>query len=558
MDTVDDTAVNAEDIFRPPAANPQPKRKRKSKRKPDARAIDCSPEQESEEEEKEKPKLRDITIWMLKGLGVEPFMDSKKKAYLMVPINKGKNTATWAVDSEDFRRFVHKVFEDNHGVLLPKSVISDVIAALDAKAAYSGNKQEVHIRIAHHNGHIYVDLADDTWRAVHITSAGWNVCEKPPVRFLRPAGLLPLPEPKEGVKIEDGMQLLRSLINTPDEADWQLFVGWIVGAYSQGPYAHLFTSGEQGCAKSTLCEIARQLVDPSVAPKVTNPRESRDVVMAAVNSRALSIDNLSSMPLELSDLFCCLSTGAAHRERAYHTNDGTEQIFVLKCPAIINGIALALKPDLGSRSIVLNLNSISDDKRREETEMRNQFEAAQPAILSAIFSVLSGILAELPTTTLSKKPRMADFAKWITAAEKSLGWETGSFVSAFMNNQADAAEAAIADDSFINAVCVFMEDQISWKGNWCDLSLALDKTNVNIQTWPQEGKNCTNRLKRYAPNLKAQGVHWRPDRKGRGRGYFFWNTNKGGTDTEDDTEPALHHEAPSIGGGDHEYESGEV
>jgi hypothetical protein len=45
------------------------------------------------------------------------------------------------------------------------------------------------IRTAEHAGRIYLDLADEHWRAVEIGPDGWQVIRSPPVRFRRPAGI---------------------------------------------------------------------------------------------------------------------------------------------------------------------------------------------------------------------------------------------------------------------------------------------------------------------------------------------------------------------------------
>jgi hypothetical protein len=60
----------------------------------------------------------------------------------------------------------------------------------------------VHVRIDQHNGRMYLDLADDRWRAVEIGSDGWRVIGSPPVRFRRPAGMLPIPAPERGGSVE--------------------------------------------------------------------------------------------------------------------------------------------------------------------------------------------------------------------------------------------------------------------------------------------------------------------------------------------------------------------
>jgi len=59
----------------------------------------------------------------------------------------------------------------------------------------SGDAPErgVNIRVAEHAGRLYLDLADEHWRAVEIGPDGWRVLERAPVRFRRSSGILPLP-----------------------------------------------------------------------------------------------------------------------------------------------------------------------------------------------------------------------------------------------------------------------------------------------------------------------------------------------------------------------------
>jgi hypothetical protein len=76
------------------------------------------------------------------------------------------------------------------------------------------------VRIAAHAGHIYLDLADEEWRPVDIGPDGWQVIGCPPVRFRRPAGMLPLPVPQRGGSIES----LNSFLNLVSSDDFVLIV----------------------------------------------------------------------------------------------------------------------------------------------------------------------------------------------------------------------------------------------------------------------------------------------------------------------------------------------
>lgn len=81
---------------------------------------------------------------------------------------------------------------------------------------------------------------------VQITATGWSIIPAAlaPVRFRRPKGLLPLPEPTPGGRIDD----LRAFINVKHDDAYRLIVAWLLGALRPtGPYAMLSLFGELGC-----------------------------------------------------------------------------------------------------------------------------------------------------------------------------------------------------------------------------------------------------------------------------------------------------------------------
>src|SRR5213079_2618212 len=161
-----------------------------------------------------------------------------------------------------------------------------------------------HVRVAEHAGHIYLDLADEHWRAVEIGPDGWRVNRSPPVRFRRPAGMLPLPVPEQGGSIE----ALLPLLNLSSRNDFVLEVAWLLAALrSGGPYPLLAISGEQGSAKTVLSKVLRALIDPNVAPVRALTPEERELMIAANNSHLLAFDNLSALPSWLSDALCRLA-----------------------------------------------------------------------------------------------------------------------------------------------------------------------------------------------------------------------------------------------------------
>jgi hypothetical protein len=140
----------------------------------------------------------------------------------------------------------------------------EALATLEAQAAVSSVREPV-VRIGEHDRNIYVDLADERWRAVEIDADGWRVVDNPPVAFLRPNGMRSLPEPVRPVwQAGDPPSLhrLANLINVGDiqaedleerlaaQRRLKLVIGYLVACCRpHGPYPILSISGEQGSAK---------------------------------------------------------------------------------------------------------------------------------------------------------------------------------------------------------------------------------------------------------------------------------------------------------------------
>src|SRR5262249_26153227 len=103
---------------------------------------------------------------------------------------------TWPIRSKRFRGWLRRRYYQATGDAASAVEIRSALDLLEARAQFDGSQRAVHVRIAEHAGHIYLDLADEHWRAVEIGPDGWRVIGRPPVRFRRSAGMLPLPVPQ--------------------------------------------------------------------------------------------------------------------------------------------------------------------------------------------------------------------------------------------------------------------------------------------------------------------------------------------------------------------------
>src|SRR5436305_2145150 len=288
---------------------------------------------------------------------------------------------TWPIRSKRFRGWLRRRYYQATGDAASAAEVRSALDLLEARAQFDGPERAVHVRIAEHAGHIYLDLADERWHAVDIGPDGWRVIGCPPVRFRRPAGMQPLPVPQQGGSIES----LNSFLNLASRDDFVLIVAWLLAALRpNGPYPVLAISGEQGSAKTVLSKLLKALIDPNVAPVRALVREERDLVIAANNSHVLAFDNLSALSHALSDAFCRLATGASFGLRRLYT-DQDEVLFQAARPILLNGIEDVInRPDLADRTIFLTLVPIADEHRRPERQFWHDFELERPRILGCL------------------------------------------------------------------------------------------------------------------------------------------------------------------------------
>ena len=261
---------------------------------------------------------------------------------------------TWPVRSIRLRSWLRRKHYEATGAAATAGAISSALDLLEARAQFDAPQRAVYLRVAEHDGRIYLDLADERWRAVEIGPDGWQVITRPPVRFRRAAGMLPLPMPIPGGSLE----ALAPFFNVANRGDFVLVMAWLLAALRHGgPYPLLAVSGEQGSAKTVFSKILRGLIDPNAAPVRTGPREERDLFIAASNGHLLAFDNLSDLPPWMSDALCRLASGGSFAVRQLYT-DRDEVLFQAARPIILNGIEdVITRPDLADRAIFLSLTA---------------------------------------------------------------------------------------------------------------------------------------------------------------------------------------------------------
>jgi hypothetical protein len=456
-----------------------------------------------DEAEERPPSQADLFVQLVQSKG-ELFHDPEEDAY--ITLTDAGVTETLKLRSMRASAWMNRLYFELYGKVAGAQGRSDAINTLEGVALY-GPRLAVHVRSAEVDGRLFIDLGDDSRDAVDVGPEGWRIVQRPPVRFVRPRGLLPLPHPVAGGRVDD----LRPLVNVEDDAQFRLLVAWLVAAQrARGPFPILCVQGEHGSAKSTCSRFVRHLVDPKKPILRSLPRDERDLAVAARASHALAFDNLSGLPAWLSDALCRVATGGGFATRSLYTND-EETIFDFVRPVILNGIDdVASRADLADRCLTVTLPAIPKARRKSEKEILARFDDAAPGIYGAILTAVAAGLAHEHEVRIAERPRMADFAVFVTAAEAALGWGPGDFMAAYTSNQNEAVAMAIDADIVAKTVVRFMRERDVWSGEPAELHQALEELaserDRSQRGWPKAPNALSNRLRRLAPVLRESGI----------------------------------------------------
>jgi len=453
-------------------------------------------------------------VELVQSISLQLFHTPQQVAYAHVEIEGRRQTLR--LRSKTLRDWLARCFYHCYGKVPRTQALQDALSVLEGMALFEGSELPVHIRLAGDQGRIYLDLGRLDGSVVEISPGGWQVISDSPVRFCQPRSLRSLPLPEPGGHLQD----LQALLNILSE-DWPLVAAWLVAAFNpQGPYPVLFLQGEQGTGKSTLGQMLKGLIDPGATSLRAQPRENRDLMLAAANSWILSFDNLSHIPAWLSDSLCLLSTGGSFATRALYQDDEEVATNAAR-PIILTGIEdLATRGDLLDRSLLLYLPTISPTQRTPQQVLWSRYEALRPRLLGALLDAVALTLRRLPDVQLQQLPRMADFALWSVAASPVLGIEPEAFLDAYRQNQQATHELALADLPILAALRALLEKQCPWEGTATELHYTLSQCyapRLRGSPWPTSARGLSNLLRRLTPSLRSNGieVHFRRTRQAR-------------------------------------------
>ncbi|WP_405751012.1 ATP-binding protein [Streptomyces sp. NBC_00012] len=412
------------------------------------------------------------------------------------------------------------LFNDGVGVFNGTSLKEalDLIEAL----ALSKDVQPTHIRVAPgFDGATWLDLGRDDGQSVRIHPNGWDVRVPDPRevcwRRTQLTGELPMPVRDTDSK---GIDLLLRLTNFATAETESLALAWLVGCLGPSvPVPAPFLTGPQGAGKSTAGRMLVRIIEGMTGDLRRAPRDEENLITAVAAGWVTALDNLSHLAPDLSDLMCCIVTGAESIKRALFS-DGDVVRSRYRRPLLLTGIDVGvIRPDLAERLLPLRLERPT--VRRTEAELWAEFEEALPVILGSLLDLTVKVRAaeaETPTDL-----RMADFAHLCAQLDAAMSFQT---LNAYRTSLDDLNDDVIEGDLMAQTVLKHAAtldpgaEQRMTSSEWLYSLSGLysgDDCRPLPKGWPTTGKVLSDRLKRLQPTLAARGVliDWGRTREGR-------------------------------------------
>jgi len=454
---------------------------------------------------KGEPQAKTL-LTLIENSGASFFRSDTNDLYAAIPING--HIEIWPLDGRDFSIWLQGLYYDKMGRPVNGEPLKQTISVLAARAIFDCPKPiALHIRVAGSKDAIWYDLTNSDWQAIKVTAQGWELIDNTPILFRRYRHQATQVTPAQNGDVHK----ILKYVNLKGQKT--LFLCWLINCFVPAiPHAMLVFYGEKGAAKTTTCTLTKAVIDPSTLDTLTLQNKFLDLVVSLQQHWYLPFDNVSYISKETSDTLCRAITGSGIQQRKLYTNDDDIVFTFMRCLAI-NGISnVATRSDLLDRSILMELERISEDERQELAKIQAEFEVDRAKILGGILDILSKAMVIFPTVKLKNLPRMADFTCWGYAIGEALGGLGNEFLEQYARNRQSQNDEVIANDHVATLMVEFMRNQKTWNGSISALLSELHKIgykhgiNTNSKAFPVDPTRLSKRLRSIESNLEIVGI----------------------------------------------------
>jgi len=459
-----------------------------------------APKQPSKTKTKDKvPKINEVDNIMSIMNNVELLYDKPlDKVYCSINENN-----IMAVDDEDFGNWLTNIYYKQYKQFINHNALKSIRAYLKHEAKINGKKIKTYNRIACANNKIWIDINDENNNVIHVNSNGWSIITTNRVYFNKYSTQLSLPYPVKDGNIID----LINMLPLQNQDDIVLVLSWLIVSYiNDSSSAYLWLTGDEGSGKTSLGNILKAFIDPIEGEGISLNDNPLEVVQILDHSCIPLFDNVSHINKKVSDLFCSAFSGGTLSKRQLYTDANDFHFKPTKTSIFTTRKLPSIESDLLDRSIIINMNRISDSDRKLERKLLQQFNSIKPMVFGVILDALVKTLQTYHNIELNEYSRIAEFQNKGVAAAEALGFEREVFLRALNNNQSSHKQIIINSNTLAQAVQIMMNNQQYWEGYAGQLLLILKSFTTTPNILPSTDVWLGRKLRDCLPQLQNIGI----------------------------------------------------
>ena len=386
----------------------------------------------SKDKRSESRILFDLAMSNIKKLYIQD--NNQEEVYALVPINNhiefinmsSSRAINWLsnlysrvintneIYGEDFYRKVSHAIESNC-----KINISD--------------RTRFYNRITQLEDSVWYDLGTDEHNAVKITKKGTEIVNlditTPFFERTQSTHSQVLPTYEN----QNALRELAELLKIKPKDTLVFMIHTVCFFFSEIPIPIMVFDGTAGSIKTTTTATIKRIVDPSGISKLDNinamSKKPDDLIVQLEGEYMSSLDNVSYVDPDTSDILCRAVTGATNVKRKLFKNKERVMLkFMSKI--VLNGVLPTLEyPDLQTRILNYERLTIDGSNMMLELDFEKKLKSLMPQILGNIFTLISNSLQDYPKLSKKIKPktRMADFEVRGEIISRRLGFEKMNF-----------------------------------------------------------------------------------------------------------------------------------
>lgn len=444
------------------------------------------------------------------------YVSDSGQFYADITIDDDK-IVTYNLRSDEFRYHMRRIIKDVMKIkMLRPDCWKDLLDYLEILASECDEKVTIYNRIGRKHDAILYDLQTNDYKSVKITDEGYEIIDTPAGVFQRADLDLPQVEPIFDENY-DYWGVMEELFNFRNAKELELFTLWLISTYIPD-IAHplLLISGPHGSAKSTACSMIQSLVSPQKLERSTLPRKVSDLVIRLANRCICVFDNCSKLNLDLSDALCSCCTGGSYEKRKLYTDSQLITI-PLKSSVVLNSCeALIERPDLLSRTLQFNLQTLDGDRLKSDDAIQKRFEEEKPYLLGFIFMCVSDFLYQdekMDESEINYVVRMTQFQKVAMKIGRTSFSMTQEYVENLLLENKKQVDIQVLETNPVSFLILnFMKDKKEWVGSVTELYDKLDLLAFQLgiersnKLYPKHAASLSMRLNTLASMLEQAGI----------------------------------------------------